>query len=108
MTSEEQPVRLGYVGAGFPAQSMHLPHFAALPGCHLLALAELRSDLRERVADRFGIPRRYPDHLALLADPELEAVAISGPYAVQGEIARYCLAAGKHVFVQKPLAVSLA
>ena len=101
-------MRLGYVGAGFLAQSVHLPHFAALPNCHLLALAELRGDLRERVADRFGIPRRYPDHRALLADPELEAVAISGAYAAQGEIARECLAAGKHVFVEKPLAISLA
>ena len=58
MTREAQPVRLGNVGAGFLAQSVHLPHFAALPDCHLLALAELRGDLRERVADRFGIPRR--------------------------------------------------
>jgi predicted dehydrogenase len=108
VTSEAQPVRLGYVGAGVLAQSVHLPHFAALPDCHLLALAELRGDLRERVADRFGIPRRYPDYRALLADPDLEAMAISGAYAVQGEIARECLAAAKHVFVEKPLAVSVA
>jgi predicted dehydrogenase len=73
-----------------------------------VALAELRSDLRERVADRHGIPRRYPDHQALLADPAVEAVAISAAYAVQGEIALDCLAAGKHVFVEKPLAVSVA
>jgi myo-inositol 2-dehydrogenase / D-chiro-inositol 1-dehydrogenase len=108
VTSEDQPVRLGYVGAGRLVQSVNPPHFAALPNCHLLALAELRGDLRERVADRFGIPRRYPDHHALLVDPELEAVAISGAYAAQGEIARECLAAGKHVFVEKPLAVSVA
>jgi predicted dehydrogenase len=105
---DERPIRLGYVGAGFIAQSIHLPNFAALPGCRLLALAEVRRDLGERVAARHGIPRLYPDHHALAADSEVDAIAVSAPYALQGEIARDCLAAGKHVFIEKPLAVSLA
>jgi len=104
----ERPICLGYVGAGFLAQSVHLPHFAALPGCRLLALAEVRRDLGEQVAARHGIRRLYPDHHALVADPEIDAVAVSAPYALQGEIARDCLVAGKHVFMEKPLAVSVA
>jgi len=102
------PMRLGYVGAGTMAQAVHLPNFASLPDCRLLALAEVRPGLGERVRARFGIPRLYPDHRALAEDPAIEAVAISAAYAAQGEIARDCLAAGKHVFVEKPLAVSVA
>src|SRR5215208_3211876 len=94
--------------AGFLAQSVHLPHFAVLPGCQLLALAEVRRDLGEQVVARHAIRRLYPDHHALAGDPEIDAVAVSAPYALQGEIARDCLAAGKHVFMEKPLAVSLA
>jgi predicted dehydrogenase len=90
------------------AQRVHLPNFTALPGCELVALAEVRRSLGEKVQRRFGIPRLYPDHRAVAADPEVDAVAVSAPFALQGEIARDCLAAGKHVFMEKPMAVSLA
>jgi predicted dehydrogenase len=101
-------LRLGYVGAGTLAQRVHLPNFSTLDGCRLVALAEVRPALGEAVRRRFGIDRRYPDHRALAADPEIDAIAVSAPFASQGEIARDCLAAGKHVFMEKPMAVSLA
>lgn len=102
------PVRLGYVGCGFMAQNVHLPNFAALDGCELVALAEVRPRLAARVAARYGIPRVYRDHLALAEDPEVEAVALSGPFDLQGDVAADLLRAGKHVFMEKPMAVSLA
>lgn len=103
----DRVVRLGYVGAGFMAQKVHLPNFAALPQCRLVALAEVRPRLAEQVAARFGIPKVYPHHTALLEDEEVEAVAISAHFAAQGEIARDALLAGKAVFMEKPMAVSL-
>lgn len=101
-------IRLGYVGCGFMAQKVHIPNFSALPDCQLIALAEVRQELGRRVQARFGIPRLYRDHQALLADPEVEAIAVSADFMVQGEIARDALEAGKHVFMEKPMAVSLA
>jgi predicted dehydrogenase len=101
-------VRLGYVGAGNLAQKVHLPNFAAIDGCELVALAEVRRDLGERVRRRYDIPTLYSSHLDLAADPAIDAVAVSAPFALQGEIARDCLLAGKHVFMEKPMAVSLA
>jgi predicted dehydrogenase len=101
-------VRLGYVGCGFMAQKVHIPNFASLPGCDLLALAEVRSDLGKKVQSRFGIPRLYADHQSMLADPEIEAVAVSAAFALQGDIARDALLAGKDVFMEKPMAISLA
>ncbi len=83
-----EPVRLGYVGCGFMAQKVHLPNFSALPGCRLMALAEVRQELGQRVQARFGIPRFYRSHEELAADPEIEAVAVSAGYALQGQIAR--------------------
>jgi predicted dehydrogenase len=102
------PVRLGYVGAGNLAQRVHLPNFASLEGCELVGLAEVRRNLGETVRQRFGIARLYADHRELAADTDVEAIAVSAPFAVQGEIARDCLAAGKHVFMEKPMAVSVA
>jgi predicted dehydrogenase len=101
-------VRLGYVGCGFMAQKVHIPNFASLPDCDLLALAEVRQDLGRRVQARFDIPRFYTDHQAMLADSEIEAVAVSAAFALQGDIARDALLAGKDVFMEKPMAVSLA
>lgn len=101
-------VRLGYVGCGMMAQRVHLPNFASLPDCDLVALAEVRRDLGEKVRRRYDIPRLYPDHRGLLDDPNVDAVAVSAPFALQGQIARDCLAAGKHVFMEKPMAISRA
>jgi predicted dehydrogenase len=44
----------------------------------------------------------------MLADPDIEAVALSAAFAVQGDLARDALAAGKDVFMEKPMAISLA
>ena len=100
-------VRLGYVGAGFMAQKVHLPNFTNLPGCQVIALAEARPKLGEMVAKRFGIPKLYRHHSELIADPEVDAVAVSAHFAAQGEIARDALLAGKPVFMEKPMAVSV-
>ncbi|HZO88258.1 MAG TPA: Gfo/Idh/MocA family oxidoreductase [Chthonomonadaceae bacterium] len=102
------PVRLGYVGCGFVAQNIHIPNFTSLPACRLLALAEVRQDLGQKVAARYGIPRVYRSHQELAADPDIEAVGVSAPYALQGRIAADLLRAGKHVFMEKPMAVSAA
>ncbi|MCY3021849.1 MAG: Gfo/Idh/MocA family oxidoreductase, partial [Planctomycetota bacterium] len=101
----DTPVRLGYVGCGFVAQRIHIPDFVALPECRLLAIAEVRKDLGDRVAKRYDIPKVYRSHKELAADPEIEAVGVSGPYSLQGHIAEDLLSAGKHVFMEKPCCV---
>ncbi|NPV07877.1 MAG: Gfo/Idh/MocA family oxidoreductase [Anaerolineae bacterium] len=100
-------LRVGYVGAGFMAQKVHLPSFSSIEECELVALAEVRPELGRKVQRRFGIPRLYPSHRELIDDDRVEAVAVSADYAVQGEIAREALLAGKDVFMEKPMAVSL-
>ena len=60
-----------------------------------------------QVQQRWGIPRLYTDHTELAADPEIEAVAVSADFALQGEIAKDLLSAGKQVFMEKPMAVSV-
>jgi len=100
-------IRLGYVGCGFMAQKVHIPDFTSLPGCDLIALAEVRQELGRAVQSRFGIPKLYRDHQALLAAPDVEAIAVSASFMSQAEIARDALLAGKHVFMEKPMAISL-
>ncbi|HEX4214543.1 MAG TPA: Gfo/Idh/MocA family oxidoreductase [Candidatus Dormibacteraeota bacterium] len=103
-----EPIRLGYVGCGFMAQAVHLPNFSTLSGCRLLALAEVRPGLARAVAERFRIERIYSSHLELAEDPDIEAVGVSAGFGQQGEIAADLLRSGKHVFMEKPMAVSVA
>ena len=97
------PVKLGYVGCGFMAQKVHILKFLRISECELVAIAELG----EKVQARHRVPKLYKDHLELAADSEIEAVAVSADFALQGEIAKDFLSAGKCVFMEKPMAVSV-
>ncbi|MBV9674510.1 MAG: Gfo/Idh/MocA family oxidoreductase [Verrucomicrobia bacterium] len=105
MISKTKTNPIGYVGCGFMAQNVHLPNFSEL--CGIAALAERRPDLAERVARKFNVPTIYSDHRQLANDPNIVAVGLSADYAQQGEIAADLLRAGKHVFMEKPMAVSV-
>ena len=101
-------VKLGFVGCGFMGQGVHLPNFAALPNCQIVALAEARQQLGRAVAAKFGIPRFYPSHRELAADAEVEAVVCITSEALHAVVVGDLLAAGKHVFIEKPLATTVA
>ena len=101
------PVRLGYIGCGFMAQKVHIPNFISLPNCELLAIAEVRNQLGQKVQQKHQIPKLYQDHTELAKDDEIEAVAVSAGFAMQGQIAKDLLSTGKHVFMEKPMAVSV-
>jgi predicted dehydrogenase len=100
-------VKLGYVGCGFMGQKVHLPNFSSLPGCELIALAEVREELGRRVQKRFGIERLYAHHLQMAKDRDIDAFAVSAAFGLQTEIAKDLLRTGRPVFMEKPMAVSV-
>ena len=102
-----EKMRLGYIGCGFMAQKVHIPNFTSISDCELIGLAEVRSELGRKVQNRFGIPHLYRTHIELAQNADIEAVAVSADFALQGEIAKDLLQAGKHVFMEKPMAVSV-
>ena len=61
----------------------------------------------ERVASQFGVARRYAGYERMLAEVELDAVAVCVPPRLHSEVALAVLEAGKHLFVEKPLALTL-
>ena len=106
--AETMALKFGYVGCGLMGQGVHIPNFAAIPGVKLVALAELRPRLGEKVQRRWGFRRLYRSHVELADDAEVEAVGVSAAFAEQADIAGDLLRAGKHVFMEKPMAVSAA
>ncbi len=101
-------VRFGYVGCGFVAQGVHIPNFAGIGDVELAALAEIRPKLGEKVQRRWGFRKLYRSHEELAADAEVEAVGVSAAFSEQSVIARDLLRAGKQVFMEKPMALSVA
>jgi Oxidoreductase family, NAD-binding Rossmann fold len=100
--------RVGVIGAGLISQAMHLPHLALLRDRFELAVvADPSRTVRERVGDRFGIPRRVATASEAIAEPGLHAVVIGTPNATHAPIVLEALAAGLDVFVEKPLAITL-
>ena len=100
-------VRLGVVGLGYWGPNL-ARNFAALPAVEVRWLADGSPEALERVGAGFPGARRAEDVEELLADPELDAVALATPVPTHAELARRVLDAGKHCFVEKPLAQSAA
>ncbi len=101
-------VRVGFAGVGFMGQVAHLRNYVRNPECEVVALAEPRQELARRVAAKYGIEKVYRNHHELAEDPDVEAVVASQPHLMNGYIALPLLKAGKHVFVEKPVAGSVA
>jgi predicted dehydrogenase len=92
------------VGCGFVAHRHHLPALDELPELRVVALADPNPGALARCADGRDVAT-HPDAAALLADPGVDVVAVCTPPATHAELAVAALAAGKHVLVEKPLAV---
>jgi predicted dehydrogenase len=99
--------RIGVVGLGYWGPNL-ARNFDGLPGAELRWICDQSQEARERFAPTFPNARVSGDLDELLADPELDAVAIATHVPSHAPLALRALAAGKHCFVEKPLAYSVA
>ncbi|HEY0193544.1 MAG TPA: Gfo/Idh/MocA family oxidoreductase [Kofleriaceae bacterium] len=101
------PLRIGVIGYGYWGPNL-VRNFAAGPRTKVTAIAE-PSPARQRAAAS-AVPHIpvVADAAQLIADPEIDAVAIATPIFTHYPLAKAALAAGKHVLVEKPLAPSVA
>lgn len=97
-------VRIGFVGVGGMGQCAHLRNYVTVPGCEVVALAELREELGKKVAARYGIPRVYRSHEEMLAAEKLDAIVASQPFTRHGTLVPELAKAGVPLFTEKPLA----
>jgi len=97
------------VGGGLVAQAEHLPYLSQFRDrFELLALVEPSETVREALAARYGIAATYADYRALLDTGAIDAVVICSPAGTHAEVALAALEAGLHVFVEKPMCITLA
>ena len=98
-------MRFGLLGTGYWAAETHAAALVAAPGTELAAVWGRDPAKAATVADRYGI-RSYDDVDELIA--AVDAVAIALPPQVQAPLAARAARAGKHLFLDKPLALTVA
>lgn len=98
--------RLGIIGVGgFGIFCLDKCRF--IPGVKVTALADINAEALERYAAQFGIPFTTTDWRELVNSPDVDVVHIATPPSLHAEQAIACANAGKHIFCEKPLAISM-
>lgn len=113
--STVRTIGVGVVGAGWMGQAharayLRVPHhYPELPMRPVLvALAEPTEVLREDAASRYGFATSYGGWRELVADPAVEVVSVATPPFLHAEIGEAVARAGKHLWIEKPVGLSLA
>ena len=106
MTSEIKPLKLGVIGVGVGAAEM-LPPMERASYIELFAGADIDPDVRERFKSRYPNARVYASAEELVSDPDVEAVWISTPNRFHAPMTILAANHGKHVVVEKPMALDM-
>src|SRR5258708_3081201 len=101
-------IRVGVIGLGQIALKAHLPGYSKAENCRLTAVYSSREDHAKRVAIQYGIPNIYKDWRRLLESDQVDAVSICTPNFTHAPIAVKALQEGKHVMLEKPMALNRA
>ena len=105
LSDTSRPVRVGVVGLGYWGPNI-ARNLAAIPGCELVWLCDASEQARAKHARAFPGVELTPRIGDLLADRELDAVLLATPVPTHAELAVAVAEAGKHCFVEKPLATT--
>lgn len=103
---EGPAVGVGFVGAGAFAQSVLLPAFARVSKAEPVIIASAGGLSAGHAGGKFGFREAASDFGEVIAHEDVDAVVIATRHNLHAEQAAAALAAGKHVFVEKPLALS--
>ncbi len=100
-------VRVGLIGSQF-ISSIHAESLRRVSEAELWAVASPTPGHAQALAERHAVPHHFTDHRQMLAMDELDLVVIGAPNDLHCQLTLDAAAAGKHVVVEKPLALNLA
>ncbi|MCS6774063.1 MAG: Gfo/Idh/MocA family oxidoreductase, partial [Thermoflexales bacterium] len=103
----ESKLRAAVIGVGVGWN--HIEGYQTHPCCELAAICDINEALLNERGDRFNVPpaRRFTDYRRVLASPEIDAVSIALPNWLHEPVAVEAFQHGKHVLIEKPLALSV-
>ena len=101
------PVRIGVVGCGYWGPNL-IRNFRSLPDCEMRMMCDVQQGRLSHLKTLYPEVQGTTDYPAMLADGGLDAIAVATPVGRHYEMAKAALLAGKHVFIEKPMARSSA
>jgi predicted dehydrogenase len=104
----DQPIRVGFVGAGANTRKHHIPKLKAQAGVELVAVANRSKESGERVAREFGIARVEDDWRRVVGAADIDAICIGTWPNMHRELTVAALGAGKHVLCEARMAMNAA
>lgn len=104
----QKKLKIGIIGVGRIAQTVHLPIYKKMAHAEVVAIADVDETRATWVGKRYEIDKVYFNHTDLLAQPDVDAVAVCAPTYLHHELVMDALAAGKHVLCEKPMALTVA
>jgi predicted dehydrogenase len=100
-------LRVGVIGAGYWGPNL-VRNLNEVPGATPVAVADLSRERLQAIGKRFPSVATMTDHRRMLDDRNVDAICIATPVGTHRALAEEALSAGKHVFVEKPLAGNVA
>ncbi|MBM3760944.1 MAG: Gfo/Idh/MocA family oxidoreductase [Acidobacteria bacterium] len=107
MENNGNEIRVGLLGCGLVALAVHLENRNRFRGAKVVALAETDEKRLQRAKQLAPEVEAHARYEALLEDSTIDAVIISVPYQEHAEATLAALAAGKHVYLEKPFTITL-
>ncbi len=109
-TALAKQLGIGIIGSGGIARGAHMPGYKACEeqGVKILAVSDVNPDVARTAAEEFEVPHVFTDYHQLLKMDEINAVSVCTPNYLHMQPTIDALRAGKHVLVEKPLAMNAA
>jgi predicted dehydrogenase/threonine dehydrogenase-like Zn-dependent dehydrogenase len=104
-TGADRACVLGVIGAGHFARAVLLPLLAKQPDCRLHTIVARGGAGAEHGQDKFGFENASTDETSIFENGDINAVVIATSHAAHADLTRQALEAGKHVWIEKPLAL---
>ena len=104
--ANERTIRWGIIGCGNVTEVKSGPAFGKVAHSALAAVMRRDGDKARDYAQRHGVPRWYDDAAALIGDDTVDAVYIATPPSSHRSYALMSIAAGKPVYIEKPMAMN--
>ena len=97
---------VGVVGCGYWGPNL-IRNFSQLERSKVLRVSDLNEARRQHMQSLYPGLKTSKDYKQLISDPEIHIIAVATPVSSHFQIAHDALSAGKHVFVEKPIAASV-